>query len=116
MTNSKKIQAFLEDISDDVPDDVIEAAKGIQDILAKRGLKGAFVDANGQFSTTRSVNFVGNIMFLVVFFVLAFTAGNTVDLAMFKEGLKIPEFPAAAAGALALILNGTYAYKHKAQS
>jgi hypothetical protein len=112
MSNSKTIQDFLKD-HDGVPDEVVDAANNIQDVVKSRGIKGAFLDDNGRFSTTRSANFACNGMLIIVFVILAFTAGNTVDTGMFKDGLTLPQFPAAGAAALAAILNATYAYKHK---
>jgi hypothetical protein len=112
MSNAKKVQDFLKDF-EDVPEEITKAAGNLKDTMASRGLKGAFVDKDGRFSTMRSANFLANMMFILVFLVLAFTSGNTIDLGLFKDGLTLPEFPAAGAGALALILNGTYAYKHK---
>lgn len=112
MSNAKKVQDFLTQF-ENVPPEVLDAAKGLQDVVKSRGLKGAFLDNGGRFSTMRTINFIGNITFIVMFIILGMTAGNTVDIEMFKDGLTVPEFPATAAGALALIINGTYAYKHK---
>jgi len=118
---NKKTKLILEKLmsavrEEGIPESVSRAAADLGKHLEgtkSKGLKAPFLDKNGEFSTTRTAAFVTNAVFLGMFILLGLTAGNVIDIGLFKNGMTIPEFPATAAGALALIVNGTYAYKHK---